>query len=220
MLYLVVKYRDTRDFYAKVDLSTSFAYLKLALDQWLLQRLNCLAAAVIAGCGLCLVLQSRSVDPSLAGLALANGLVLMQDLRFAVRHLTDVEAKLNAVEPNFNSNRNRNWEAKLNAVDRVEEYATLEMEAPPHTEEDAAVEVGWPLQGRMELVAVSVRYRPGLDLVLTDVTLTIEAGEKVGVVGRTGAGKSSLILALFRLLEADQGPAPDPPRRHDLPPSS
>ena len=61
-------------FDTKLDLSTSFAYLKLALDQWLLQRLNCLAAAVITGCGLCIVLTRKTVDPALAGLALANGL--------------------------------------------------------------------------------------------------------------------------------------------------
>jgi ABC-type multidrug transport system fused ATPase/permease subunit len=62
-----------------------------------------------------------------------------------------------------------------------------------------------PTIGTLELVSVSMRYAPGLPLVLKDVSIKIEQGQKIGVVGRTGAGKSSLVLAVFRMVELDGG---------------
>lgn len=71
--------------------------------------------------------------------------------------------------------------------------------------EAARVQSGsWPEKGEVELCSLSLRYRPGLPLALRDVSITITAGSTVAVVGRTGAGKSSLILALFRLVEATE----------------
>uniref|UniRef100_A0A4X2LSV0 ATP binding cassette subfamily C member 3 n=1 Tax=Vombatus ursinus TaxID=29139 RepID=A0A4X2LSV0_VOMUR len=63
----------------------------------------------------------------------------------------------------------------------------------------------WPHQGEVEFVNYSVRYREGLELVLKNLSLRVKGGEKVGIVGRTGAGKSSMTLCLFRILEAAQG---------------
>ena len=63
----------------------------------------------------------------------------------------------------------------------------------------------WPSAGRVEFRDVSLRYRPGLPLALERFSATIEARSKVGIVGRTGAGKSTLILALFRLVEPTSG---------------
>merc|ERR1712012_49796 len=63
----------------------------------------------------------------------------------------------------------------------------------------------WPREGKIELQDYSTRYREGLDLVLRQVSATIQGGERVGIVGRTGAGKSSLTLALFRLIEPASG---------------
>jgi ATP-binding cassette, subfamily C (CFTR/MRP), member 1 len=65
--------------------------------------------------------------------------------------------------------------------------------------------LGWPAAGHLVADAYSTRYRPGLDLVLRDVSFNAAPRAKVGVVGRTGAGKSSLALALFRILEAADG---------------
>lgn len=65
--------------------------------------------------------------------------------------------------------------------------------------------MGWPAHGAVEIKNYSTRYRPGLDLVLKDINLDIKAHEKIGVVGRTGAGKSSLTLALFRIIEPVSG---------------
>jgi ABC-type multidrug transport system fused ATPase/permease subunit len=65
--------------------------------------------------------------------------------------------------------------------------------------------ISWPSQGAVDFINYSTRYRPGLDLVLKDINIRIKAHEKVGVVGRTGAGKSSLTLALFRIIEPSSG---------------
>merc|ERR1711920_439067 len=63
----------------------------------------------------------------------------------------------------------------------------------------------WPNAGKVVIKNLKMRYRKDLDLVLDGVSMTINAGEKVGIVGRTGAGKSSLLLALFRLVEPEKG---------------
>ena len=63
----------------------------------------------------------------------------------------------------------------------------------------------WPQEGAVDFQSFSTRYRPGLDLVLKDFTCSVKPGEKIGIVGRTGAGKSSLALALFRIIEAASG---------------
>ncbi|KAG0270310.1 Multidrug resistance-associated protein 6, partial [Linnemannia gamsii] len=74
------------------------------------------------------------------------------------------------------------------------------MEAPDTT--DIPIPVNWPSEGRITFKNYSTRYREGLDLVIKNVSVDILPSEKIGIVGRTGAGKSSLTLALFRLIEA------------------
>lgn len=79
------------------------------------------------------------------------------------------------------------------SVERVQEYIELEPEAPldiPATQPGA----DWPQSGSLTFKNVSARYRSDLDLVLRDVSFEIKGGEKVGVCGRTGAGKSSLTM--------------------------
>ncbi|KAG0281918.1 hypothetical protein BGZ95_006425 [Linnemannia exigua] len=92
------------------------------------------------------------------------------------------------------------------AVERVQEYSELETEAPlwtnPDSEAGRALDRQWPQVGRIEFVDYSTRYREGMDLVLKGISFTVEGGQKIGIVGRTGAGKSSLTLALFRMIEA------------------
>lgn len=63
----------------------------------------------------------------------------------------------------------------------------------------------WPHEGRIHLDKYSLRYRPDLDLVLKEVSANVKGGERIGIVGRTGAGKSSLTLALFRIVEGAGG---------------
>lgn len=88
-------------------------------------------------------------------------------------------------------------ETNIVAVERIKEYADAPQEAAWEIPNKTPPK-GWPEQGTVQFQDYAVRYRPGLDLVLTDVNFNIQGGEKVGIVGRTGAGKSSLTLSLFR----------------------
>jgi ABC-type multidrug transport system fused ATPase/permease subunit len=92
----------------------------------------------------------------------------------------------------------------MNAVERVEEFSELEQE-PPAVLEDFRPPDAWPINGSVEFRNLSLKYAPHLPLVLTDLCFTIFANEKIGVVGRTGAGKSSLSMALFRILPFENG---------------
>ncbi|KAG9067480.1 hypothetical protein KI688_012263 [Linnemannia hyalina] len=90
------------------------------------------------------------------------------------------------------------------SVERVREYSNLTPEARDVIP-DSKTDPAWPQNGAIELKDYSVRYREGLDLVLKDVSVKIQPGERVGIVGRTGAGKSSVTLGLFRIIEAATG---------------
>jgi ABC-type multidrug transport system fused ATPase/permease subunit len=112
--------------------------------------------------------------------------VLIWDLRFFVRSMTDVEAR-------------------LNAVDRLQEYAQLTTELPRVTDEDNFLPSLWPTAGTISISNLRMRYRKDLPLVLRGINIDIPAGTSVGIVGRTGSGKSSLVSTLFRLVDWHSG---------------
>lgn len=87
---------------------------------------------------------------------------------------------------------------------KVLEYAALPSEAPEIVT-DHRPKASWPSEGAVTFNNYSARYRPELDLILKDISLDVKPMEKIGIVGRTGAGKSSLTLALFRIIEPSQG---------------
>lgn len=89
--------------------------------------------------------------------------------------------------------------APQNNVERVQYYNDLEIEADPTLPTDPGAE--WPSKGQLSFEDVQLRYRPDLPLVLKGLTFDINPGEKVGIIGRTGAGKSSIAQALFRTVE-------------------
>lgn len=88
-------------------------------------------------------------------------------------------------------------ETNIVALERIKEYREAPQEAPWQITNRKPAS-SWPETGQVCFKNFSVRYRPGLDLVLKGVSFSINASEKVGIVGRTGAGKSSLTLSLFR----------------------
>lgn len=95
-------------------------------------------------------------------------------------------------------------ETNIVAVERIKEYGETPQEAAWEIKETEPA-TAWPEEGRVEFRDFKVRYREGLDLVLNGLTFSVQGGEKIGIVGRTGAGKSSLTLALFRIIEAAGG---------------
>jgi ATP-binding cassette subfamily C (CFTR/MRP) protein 1 len=121
----------------------------------------------------------------MVGLSVSYALQVTQTLNWLVRMTSEVETNIVTVE-------------------RLEEYSVVDTEAAWDRGEEE-VEAEWPREGRIQLEGYSTRYREGLDLVLRGVSADIRGGERVGIVGRTGAGKSSLTLALFRLIEPAAG---------------
>jgi ATP-binding cassette subfamily C (CFTR/MRP) protein 4 len=136
-----------------------------------------------------IVANRGSIDQTQASLALAYMIQLTGLLQWCVRQSAELENQLTSVE-------------------RVLEYRTLEPESkwvscgdevqlcPHHDTYDSA---GWPVHGDIDFGSVTMRYDHDLEPVLTDVTFSIKHGQKIGVVGRSGSGKSSLIAALFRM---------------------
>lgn len=161
-----------------------FIYL-WAANRWLAVRTDFLGDFVAFFAGVFVILSMDTIDAGSAGLSLSYAISFSDNILWLIR--------LYAIN-----------EQNMNAVERVKEYLDVEQEA------DAIVEYSrpppnWPTHGSVEFFEYSTRYREDLDPVLKKISFKIYPREKVGIVGRTGAGKSSLTLAIFRALEADRG---------------
>ncbi|KAJ2743758.1 hypothetical protein GGI20_003515 [Coemansia sp. BCRC 34301] len=173
---------------SRLELNIRAYYTYAFLNRWLSLWLETLGNLVMLGTTVLAVgsLQYFGVgDAGLVGLSVAYALDFTSSLNWSVRSYTEVENLMTQLE-------------------RVVEYARLPPEAPDVIEGNRPAE-SWPEQGMVEFRNYSTRYREGLDLVLKDVSFSVKPREKVGIVGRTGAGKSSLTLALFRIIEAAEG---------------
>ncbi|XP_052050863.1 ATP-binding cassette sub-family C member 3 isoform X2 [Apodemus sylvaticus] len=169
----------------KVDNNQKSSYPYIASNRWLGIRVEFVGNCVVLFAALFAVIGRDSLNPGIVGLSVSYALQVTVALNWMIRTISDLESNIIAVE-------------------RVKEYSSTETEAPWVVESNRAPE-GWPTRGVVEFRNYSVRYRPGLELVLKNLTLRVQGGEKVGIVGRTGAGKSSMTLCLFRILEAAEG---------------
>ncbi|KAJ1364190.1 Multidrug resistance-associated protein 1 [Parelaphostrongylus tenuis] len=169
----------------RVDENLATYYPSIVANRWLAVRLELVGNLIVMSSALFAVLfrDSPGLTAGLVGLSVSYALNITQTLNWAVRMTSELETNIVAVE-------------------RIKEYTDTPTEGAYSKEQPADY---WPKMGRICFKNVSLRYRPGLELALKDVTATIEAKEKVGIVGRTGAGKSSLTLALFRTVEIDGG---------------
>ena len=131
------------------------------------------------------VLAKDSLSGGQAGLSIASSIQIIGALVWVVRQACQLETDCVAIE-------------------RVMEYTETEQEAPWNSN-NLVIDDKWPEKGRIQFEKYQTRYREGLDLVLKDINLNIAAEEKIGICGRTGAGKSSLTLALFRMIEPVDG---------------
>lgn len=161
-----------------------FIYL-WATNRWLAFRVDSAGALVAFFSAVFVVKNVGSIDAGAAGLSLSYAITFTQNVLWLVRLYAANEQNMNAVE-------------------RVQEYIDVEQEALANIPETKPA-ANWPSQGAVEFINYATRYRKDLEPVLRNVTFKISAAEKVGIVGRTGAGKSSLALALFRGLEAEDG---------------
>ncbi|KAF2021110.1 ABC multidrug transporter-like protein [Aaosphaeria arxii CBS 175.79] len=169
-----------------IDGMNAAYYLTKASERWLATRLDLVANMMVLTVGLLVVISRDAIHPSISGVLLAYLLSMIHVIQLVVRQLAEVQNGMNSME-------------------RLHEYATAletEREASEHTVETSP---SWPERGEIVLQDVQMRYRPELPLVLNHLNLHVHGGQKIGIVGRTGAGKSSITQVLFRLVDLAGG---------------
>ncbi|KIK60287.1 hypothetical protein GYMLUDRAFT_73760 [Collybiopsis luxurians FD-317 M1] len=174
----------------RVDRNQICYLSSISVNRWLSIRLEFVGAIIIwvvatLACVALVTPGGNGVDAGLVGLVLSYALNATSSLNWLVRTTSEVEQNIVSVE-------------------RILHQTEVPPEAPLELS-DHPVPQSWPTSGAVEFRGYSTRYRPELDLVLKKIDLNIKPSEKIGVVGRTGAGKSSLLLALFRIIEPVEG---------------
>ncbi|XP_060068351.1 multidrug resistance-associated protein 1-like [Ylistrum balloti] len=171
----------------RVDLNQKYSFASFSSNRWLGFRLEFLGNLIIVAASLLSVISrdGSGITGSIVGLSITYALQITENLNWMVRMSSELETKVVSVE-------------------RVKEYSELQHEVTL-VYKSHRPSLLWPAKGEVKFHKYSTRYRQGLDLVLKNIDVVIQPGEKVGIVGRTGAGKSSLTLALFRLIEPANG---------------
>ncbi|KAI8612944.1 P-loop containing nucleoside triphosphate hydrolase protein [Chytriomyces sp. MP71] len=168
--------------HALVDANSSPMVLLFTGQRWIGTRLEFIGNVLVLAVGLYASWRRFTVSPSQMGLALSYLLQTTALLNMLVFQMVECEVQLNAVE-------------------RLVEY----LELPSEPSGGASAPANWPSKGTIEFRNVQMRYQPNLPLVLNGINVKIQGGEKIGVVGRTGSGKSSLMQALFRIVNLAEG---------------
>ncbi|KAI3458059.1 hypothetical protein Pfo_014722 [Paulownia fortunei] len=183
-------FREEDRFFAKnlelIDTNGSPFFHYFSANEWFIQRLGTLCATVLGFASLCMVLLPPGTFSSgFIGMALSYGLSLDMSLVFAISNQCLLENYIISVE-------------------RLDQYTHIPSEAPEVIKENRPP-VNWPAEGKVEIQDLQIKYRPDAPLVLRGISCTFEGGHKIGIVGRTGSGKTTLIGALFRLVEPAGG---------------
>ncbi|WVW79674.1 hypothetical protein I302_101643 [Kwoniella bestiolae CBS 10118] len=165
------------------------AYLLSATNQrWLSIRLDFLGACLVFAVAIMSAKGGGGLTPSQIALCLTYLTSITQVLGMVTRQSAEVENNMNAVERVL-------WYADVTSLPQ-EAAHDVPATRPPKT---------WPHEGSIQFENAVMSYRPGLPPVLKGLSMSIDAGEKIGIVGRTGAGKTSITVALFRLVELSSG---------------
>nr|XP_061800413.1 multidrug resistance-associated protein 1-like [Nerophis lumbriciformis] len=169
----------------RIDQNQEAYFPRFVATRWLAVNLEFLGNLLVLAAAIFSVQSRDQLSPGVVGLALSHSLQVTGILSWIVRSWTDVENNIVSVE-------------------RVKEYADTPKEAA-WLRDDAHLAADWPAEGTVQFEDYGLQYRKGLDWALKGISVSIRDKEKVGIVGRTGAGKSSLALAIFRILEAASG---------------
>lgn len=166
------------------------------LNRWVALRIDFVTAMVMACAGAIAIANVGVIPAGLVGFSLTNASGLSETILYLVRMTNDLEVEMQSFH-------------------RVKEYASLEPEektdADPHDsavdeqQEVASIPADWPRSGAIEFRNVTIRYDPDGPDILKDINLSFAAGERIAVVGRTGSGKSTLVLSLLRLTHIVKG---------------
>lgn len=175
------------------DLNGAY-YLTKATERWLAMRLDIVANAMVLSVGLLVVIRRDVLHPSISGVLLAYLLSMIHVIQLVVRQLADVQTSMVSME-------------------RLYEYTNLPTESgskdsTPNDAKDVKeiqVPADWPTTGKFFIRSLTLSYAPSAAPALHDLSLTVRSSEKIGIVGRTGAGKSSLVHAFFRLVPFTSG---------------
>jgi len=170
----------------RVDENNQFAYPTVACNLWLGMRLQFIGALVVLASGAFAVIGRETMSAGTVGMSLSYAL----NMSLMLNHLVKMTAE---------------FESNLTSVERIGEYCMEDTHEAAWEIEEKKPDKDWPLQGKIEFVDYSLQYRDDLDFALKNISCVIEPGEKVGIVGRTGAGKSSLSMGLFRISEIKNG---------------
>ena len=208
------------------DTNLRVYYTVKALDRWLSTRLETLGNVVVFASAVASVILTRSgqLKAGSAGWGLTQALSVTGLLTWAVRCLTDLESNMmsvmrvkeltdlesESVDLSLNTNSTRNQAVPIEFIHPGDVLVPLLEDSEINTsfaplQSEALVQSGWPWLGNVEFRNVSMRYTPDAPLVLNDVSLSVPSGTTLGIVGRSGSGKSSLVLTLFRLAEIENG---------------
>nr|XP_022323792.1 multidrug resistance-associated protein 1-like isoform X1 [Crassostrea virginica]XP_022323793.1 multidrug resistance-associated protein 1-like isoform X1 [Crassostrea virginica]XP_022323794.1 multidrug resistance-associated protein 1-like isoform X1 [Crassostrea virginica] len=169
---------------SRVDKNILYYFARIASNRWLGWRLEFVGNLIVFAAAIFAVV-TPNLSGGLVGLSVSYALQVTSALNMLVRQSAELETNVVSVE-------------------RLKEYSEVDTEdewirpfrRPPHD---------WPADGGVVFHDYKTRYREGLDLVLRGISFQVLGGQKVGIVGRTGAGKSSLTVALFRLIESAGG---------------
>ncbi|XP_021839998.2 ABC transporter C family member 10 [Spinacia oleracea] len=183
-------FEEEERFFAKnldiIDTNASPFFHNFAANEWLIQRLETLSATVLAAAALCMVLlPTGTFSSGFIGMALSYGLSLNISLVFSIQNQCTLANYIICVE-------------------RLDQYMHIPSEAPEVIEHSRPPK-NWPSVGKVEICNLKIRYRPDTPLVLKGISCIFEGCDKIGIVGRTGSGKTTLIGALFRLVEPSAG---------------
>ncbi|CAM9538697.1 unnamed protein product [Bubo scandiacus] len=182
-------YKDQERFILKsnflVDENQRICFPGAVADRWLATNLEFLGNGIVLFAALFAAMGRTHLSPGTAGFSISYALQITGVLNWMVRSWTEIENNIVSVE-------------------RVREYLRTPKEAPWTLNGKLQGHV-WLTEGRIEFRNYSLRYRPNLELALKQVNLTINGQEKIGITGRTGAGKSTLAVGLLRLVEAAEG---------------
>ncbi|GAB9477392.1 Canalicular multispecific organic anion transporter 2, partial [Globisporangium polare] len=169
--------------FQKLDDNSKIWYAQLCVSQWFSLRIQLIGSVLVLVVTNSLIVLRNELGVAVIGLAFSYALKVSQNLEQLVQIMTQIESMM--VSP-----------------ERIQEYIDIPQEAPHRIKAvDPPVFPVWPFAGSIQFSHVSFRYKENDRLVLKDISFTVKGGEKIGIVGRTGAGKSSLTMALFRINE-------------------
>ncbi|KAL7911960.1 P-loop containing nucleoside triphosphate hydrolase protein [Trichoderma velutinum] len=171
----------TNRIFALIDDWAACSWYIGAFQMWLMLRIGITASMFAAVVGI-FVVTTPSIDASLAGFALSFALNFGHAINWGISVATQTELDMNATE-------------------RIFEYQSLEIE----NQDGEDVRASWPEEGRIEVEKLEVGYAEGLPSILKGLSFTAERNQRIGIVGRTGGGKSTLSLSLFRFLQTRSG---------------